>query len=256
MKSILITLLVGGFVFALSAGASFMFIYEAETPEVEEVVEGVDESVTSSFPKTIDESERIEVMPVAMRPETPVTVEAVTELAQSIMAKERALFENEQKLKRDEKRIKLLFEDVKRERDELEAFSDKIDAKIREAREALEMLKLESKSVTDQARVLSDLEQEIGMTKDQLVDDELDRRVKVVKNWFKDLEPEQAANYLKEFAERGDLEFAARLLDSLQDRQIAKVLAAFNDAPLVAQIVDSFTKGKPAGESGGNRKLR
>ena len=157
------------------------------------------------------------------------------------------------KLKRDEKRIKLLFEDVKRERHELEAFGDKIDAKIREAREALEMLKMEKQSVTDQARVLTDLEKEIGKTKDQLVDDELDRRVKVVKNWFTNLESEQAANYLKEFAERGDLEFAARLLDSLQDRQIAKVLAAFNDAPLVAQIVDSFTKGKPAGEM---RKLR
>jgi small-conductance mechanosensitive channel len=233
-----------------------MFIFEPEVVEAEEVVEGVDESVASTFPQQVNESEKIEVMPVALRPETPVTVEAVTELAQSIMEKERALFENQQKLKREEKRINLLFEDVKRERDELEAFGDKIDAKLREAREALELLRMESKSVSDQARVLSDLEEEIGKTRIELVDDELDRRVKVVKNWFKDLDPEQAANYLKEFADRGDLEFAARLLDSLQDRQIAKVLAAFNDAPLVAQIVDSFTKGKPASDSRNGTKLR
>ena len=98
MKSILIAIIVGVFMFALSAGGSYMFLYQPETPEVSEVEEGVDESVTSSFPKQIPESEKIEVMPVAMRPETPLTIEAVTELAQSIMVKERALFENQKKI--------------------------------------------------------------------------------------------------------------------------------------------------------------
>jgi hypothetical protein len=42
----------------------------------------------------------LDAMPVALRPEIPVTVEAVTELAQSIMKKEKQLLESEQRLKK------------------------------------------------------------------------------------------------------------------------------------------------------------
>ena len=163
-------------------------------------------------------------------------------------AEEKLLFDSRQQIKKDEKRIKFLFEDLKREQDELQAFAKMIDEKIIQAEEAVKVLKLEKQSAAEQTEALNSIEKRTG-TVDEVADNDLNRRVKVVKNWFKDLEPEQAAKYLKEFAERGDMAFVAKLLDSLEDRRVAKVLAAFDDAPLVAKIVDTFTKKDRAADT-------
>ena len=253
MKSFLTAIIAGIILFAASAGASwYLMLKQIEiASEVADLEENPIEASVSFLPP-VNASDKVEAMPVAMRPEVPVTVEAVTELAQSIMKKEQALLEGQKQLKKEEKRIGLLFEDLRRERDELSAFGQRIDAKVIQAREAVELLKLENQSLEEQTQALSKLEKKTGKTSADVVTDELDQRVSVVKKWFKNLEPEQAANYLKEFADRGDLEFAARLLDSLEDRQIAKILAAFNDAPLVAQIIDAYTKKK---SSTTNRRL-
>ena len=243
MKSLIGALLVGAVLFAASAGVSWYLTKPAET-ETEELAVLEETDPTSAFPNAIDDKEKTELMPVAMRPEAPVTVEAVTKLAQSIMQKEEKLFEKQSFLQKEEERIGLLFEDLKREQEELMAFEQKIGAKIMEAREASEILKQENQSLADQTKVLSTLEKKTGKTTADVADDEISIRVDAVKGWFTKLEAEQAANYLKEFANRGDLEFAAKLLDSLEERQIAKILAAFDDAPLVAQIVDAYTKNK------------
>ncbi len=246
MKSLITTLVIGALFFGVSASVSWLFLFtpaDSPTDEVAEVLEGDEHD----FPPKIDESDQVDEMPVSLRPEMPISTEALTELAQSIMKKQKFIFDAEQRLKKEEKRLGLLFEDLRRERDELMAFSQRIDDKIIQAREATKLLQMETQSLEAQSNTLSKLERKMGKTTFDVEDDELDRRVKVVKNWFKNLEPEQAATYLKEFANRGDIDFAAKLLDSLEDRNIAKVLAAFNDAPLVAQIVDSVTKNKNPG---------
>ncbi len=247
MKSLLMAIIVGVVLFAASAGASWFLLLQKSMvgAEVSKMEEDPAERALSFVPPVKDE-EKVDSMPVSLRPVVPITVEAVTELAQSIMQKERVLLEGEKRLKKEEKRVALLFEDLKREQDELTAFGQKIDAKIVRARELMELLKLENKNLDEQTQALSKLEKKTGKKFEDLATDELDKRVATVKNWFKNLETEAAASYLKEFADRGELEFAARLLDSLEDRKIAKILAAFNDAPLVAQIVDAYTKTKTA----------
>ena len=244
MKTLITALLVGILLFAVSAGVSWYVVSQnAPTEEVAANDEQANDD-PAEFPKPINESSKMEAMPVALRPEMPVTIEAVTELAQSIMKKEQALIDSESQLKKDEKRINLLFEDLKREREELSAFGQRIDARILQAREAVELLKMENQTLADQTKTLSTLEKKTGTNSNDAETDAIDRRVQTVKSWFKNLDAEQAAKYLKEFANRGDLEFSARLLDSLDDRQIAKILGVFNDAPLVAQIIDAYTKEK------------
>lgn len=243
MKSLITTLVIGILFFGVSAGVSWLFIYTP--PEVpEDEMAALDDQDEHNFPPKINESDQVEEMPVSLRPEVPISTEALTELAQSIMKKQEIIFNAERRLKEEEKRIGLLFEDLRRERDELMAFSQRIDTKIIQAREATKLLQMETQSLEAQTKTLSKLEKKVGKSTDDLVDDELERRVKIVKNWFKGLEPEQAAEHLKEFANRGDIDFAARLLASLEERDIAKVLAAFEDAPLVAQLVDSVTNNK------------
>lgn len=255
MKSLLTSIVIGILFFGISAGVSWLFIYKPAEPTEDEIAETTD-STDYTFPPKIGDSDQVEEMPVSLRPDMPISTEALTELAQSIMKKQKAIYDAEQHLKKEEKRINLLFEDLRRERDELMAFGQKIDAKIIQAREATKILQMESQKLETQTNTLSKLQKKTGKTLDVAVEDELNRRVKVVKNWFKNLDPEQAANYLKEFADRGDIDFAARLLDSLEDRNIAKVLAAFDDPPLVAQIVESVTKSESSDSSKDDRRLR
>ncbi len=241
MKSLIGALLVGAVLFAASAGASWYLTKPDET-ETDDLALAEETDPTSAFPSPIDEKKKKEMMPVAMRPETPVTVEAVTKLAQSIMKKEEKLFAKQTFLQKEEERIELLFEDLKQEQEELLGFEQKIDAKILEAREATEVLKQENQLLADQSKVLSGLEKKTGKTTTDVANDDIARRVDTVKGWFTKLDAEQAVTYLKEFANRGELEFAARLLDSLEERKIAAILAVFDDAPLVAQIIDAYTK--------------
>ncbi|MFK7765612.1 MAG: hypothetical protein AB8B55_00115 [Mariniblastus sp.] len=246
MKTLITAIIVGIFLFGGSAAASYFLLMPPE--ETAEEIEQEDSGeLQETFVPSVEESDKVPAMPVSLRPETPLTVEAVTELAQSIMKKEQALIDDQRKLQQEKKRIEILFEDLKRERDELKALGERIDAKVIQAREAMEGLKLEKESIQQQTKTLSKLEKKTGKTSKDVVKDALDDRVTVAKNWFKGLDPPQAADFLKEFANRGDLEFAARLLDSLEDRQVAKILAALNDAPLVAQIVDAYTKKKSTG---------
>lgn len=254
MKSLMVVVILGVALFAASAGLSWMFIYKPEPP-VDEENAVTDVSIDGhEFLPPINEDDKKDDMAVVIRPETPVTVEAVTELAQSIMKKERVLYEAEQRLKQEEKRVRMLFEDVKRERDELSSFGQQIDGKISQAREAVKLLQLERQGLAQETKTLSDLQRKSGKTVVDLEEEKLDRRVKTVKDWFTNLDEEQAADYLKEIANRGDVRFAAKLLDSLEPRKVAKVLGAFNDAPLVAEIVDSYTKGGPPNQ--GSTKSR
>lgn len=242
MKNIL-TIFTVIFLFIASAGVSWTVLYPPAEVTEEDLAMMEEKMDSLESMDSMEVANKQDVMAVSTRPEAPITVEAVVELAQSIMEKEKLLFDAQQKINMDEKRLKLLFEDLSREQDELEVFSKMIDDKIRQAQEAVNMLKLEKKAVMQEKDALGTIEKRTG-SMDDVATDDLNRRVKVIKSWFEKLEPEQAAKYLKEFADRGDLDFVAKLLDSLEDRQIAKVLAAFNDATLVASIVDTFTNQK------------
>ena len=70
--------------------------------------------------------------------------------------------------------------------------------------------------------------------------EELDSKVNDVKSWFANLEPDQAADYLKEFANNGKLEFAASLLQKMPDRQKSKILGVMSDPILVDQLIESL----------------
>jgi DNA repair exonuclease SbcCD ATPase subunit len=241
---LVVSLLIGFFLFIASAGVSYMYLVPPELDTEEEVIPEEEQGHTP--PNMIADSKKTDEMPVAVRPSAPITIEAVMELSQSILEKEKAVGQAQEQVKRDEKRLKMLFEDLKREQEQLGVFAKRVDDQLMQAREAIEELKLEKQAIAREKDSLQKLQKETGGF-DDVVSEKLDKRVQTVKSWFKNLEPEPAAKYLKEFAQAGDLEFVARLLDSLEDRRIAKILATLDDAPLVAKIVNKFTgKSKAA----------
>ena len=241
MKSTIAVVLVGVILFAISAGASW-FLINNQKDKVEETADQVDDpDKPVVFPPMIDQESLVSEMPVALRPDVPITVEAVTELAQSIMKKQQELVESEKRLKKEEKRIKLLFEDLRQEREELQAFGQRIDNKVSQAREAAELLKLQFAKLNDQSKALAKLENRLGKDSGDVEADRLANRIKIAKEWMIELEPEVAAKHIKQFADDGQLEIAGAVLNSLDKRDIAKILAVLDDTSLVGQLLDAYS---------------
>ncbi len=137
--------------------------------------------------------------------------------------------------------MRLLFEDLKIERAELTALMDGLEAKLQVAQQTISELRQENQKLSLHSQELTALAQQQAKRTAAGELDEIGQRVKTAKAWFEGLEDEQAASYLKEFSNNGDLRFAARLLKSLPQRKASKILAAFNDPELVQQILDALS---------------
>ncbi|MEM0926938.1 MAG: hypothetical protein AAGJ83_12930, partial [Planctomycetota bacterium] len=178
-------------------------------------------------------------MPVSFRPDANVSIEAVMQMSDSIKRMEQELAQREEKVKRDEMRVKLMFDDLATEQAELRAFSQGIDSKIDLVARLKGEVDIKILELEDRRSELDSMAKQMeakGKASVQSVDD----RVKDVSDWFENLEPEQAANYLREFANSGKLSFAAALMQQMPDRQKSKILGALNDPILVDQLIEAL----------------
>lgn len=236
MKSALMAGVVGVFLFVASAGLSWWLIYTPPTPEAE-----VAQTEPKEFPIDVPEDEKVEQMPVSLRPEAGITMESVTELAESIMKKEKRVFEAEQALKKEEQRIQMLFEDLRREQDELDAVAERIDAMIIEAKEAVKLLQLEKQAITTKTEELSALEKKTGVKGDEVADLDIEARVKAANSVLESVSPEYVSRTIKEIANEGDRKVAAMVLMKLEDHRRRKVVEAMNDPAFVAELLNEFS---------------
>ena len=145
----------------------------------------------------------------------------------------------ETQLAKDERRVQLLFDDLATEQDELRAFSEGIDAKVEMANRLSDTLRETLDQLESRKAELQELEKETG-SDDESLQEDMDNRVNDVKSWFAGLEAEQAADYLKEFANNGKMAFASSLLQKMPDRQKSKILGAMSDPVLVEQLIDAL----------------
>jgi flagellar motility protein MotE (MotC chaperone) len=236
MKAVLSAMITCAVIFGLSAGATQYFLKQqpAEVESGEETASPEADAQADVPPAAADS------MPVSFRPDANVSVEAVLQMSDSIKRMEQELAEREEKVKRDEMRIKLMFDDLATEQDELRAFSEGIDAKV----ELLGRMKseLEQTLVTLEQKK-SELDKLVEKTekKPETGTSDVEEKVDDVKSWFANLEPEQAAEYLREFSNNGKMTFAASLLQKMPDRQKSKILGAMNDPVLVDQLIEALT---------------
>ena len=242
MKSIIAAVVTCAVLFGLSWGVTAYMGGAPDPLQAEANVNPGEESASD-----VAQTSTALPMPVGLRPENAVSVEAVLQMSDSIKKAEQQLAEREKRVLKQEQRIKLLFDDLATEQDELRAFSESLDAKV----QLLDRLKSDVQASLDsleaKKKELEELAKKTGNDQESKMQ-ELDDRVNEVKGWFSNLEPEQASAYLTEFANNGKLEFAASLLQKMPDRQKSKILGVMSDPTLVQQLIDSL---KPASSNKG-----
>jgi hypothetical protein len=89
-------------------------------------------------------------------------------------------------------------------------------------------------------------QQELDKIKSASVQYEREERksIKQMAGWFQKMEPEAAAEHLRGLADDGKLDTVVQMLADMEDRDVARILAAISDRALVAQLTDKFTKLK------------
>lgn len=234
MKSIITAIITCLILFGISVGTTKFFL----APPAEETADSaeamLDESATPE-----EENTEVRAMPVSLRPDNSVSIEAVIQMSDSINKMEQELVAREERLAKKERRVQLLFDDLTTEQDEIRAFSEGIDAKLEMLSRLRDTVKSSLDELDSKKSALEELAKQTG-SDEQSQQKELDNRVEDVKGWFANLEPEQAADYLKEFANNGKLQFAASLLQKMPDRQKSKILGVMSDPILVEQLIDSL----------------
>ncbi|MCA9136751.1 MAG: hypothetical protein KDB00_08330, partial [Planctomycetales bacterium] len=209
MKAIISAMITCAVIFGLSAGATqFLLKQPPADPESVETAPS-SEAISAELPQD-------DAVPVSFRPDNDVSVEAVLQMSDSIKRMEQELAEREQRVKRDEMRVKLIFDDLATEQDELRAFSEGIDSKLDLLSRMTEELKSTLADVEQQKADLAKLTKK-AETKNVDPVSTVDTQADEVKGWFEGLQPEQAAEYLREFSNNGKLSFAASLLQKMPD---------------------------------------
>lgn len=234
MKAIISAMITCAVIFGLSAGATqFLMKQPPVDPEAMEM------DPTATDPTSPDQPQD-QAVPVSFRPDNNISVEAVLQMSDSIKRMEQDLAEREKRVKRDEMRVKLIFDDLATEQDELRAFSDGIDSKLDLLSRMTDELKSTLASVEQQKADLAKLTKKAETKKVGSVST-ADTQADEVKGWFEGLQPEQAAEYLREFSNNGKMTFAASLLQKMPDRQKSKILGAMNDPILIDQLIEALT---------------
>ncbi len=255
MKSMLVTGFVGIVLFAGSAAVSWFLMDKKKenSAEVAEAEKGNDKSehgVVNEPPVLGDGAEKKEQLPVAIRPDTPLSVEAVLELSESIKRKERDLVEREKSVEKAEQNIKVMFDDLRVERAELLTVMDGIESKIQTAKASLAELKQENQSISTQKQELEKLKSPKSKGKKGEPEiDEVAEKAKTIKGWIENLEPEKAAELVKEYANSGNLPDVIQLLKKLPPGTSGKILDAIDDTVLVRQIIDAASAEGDAGDA-------
>ena len=244
MKSILVAGVVGIVLFASSAAVSWYLLDKEQKPAetAEKKADDEDNHGLVDAPPVLGEgAEKKEQLPVALRPDTPLSVEAVLELSESIKRKERELVEREKAVEKAEQNLKSMFDDLRVERAELMTLMDGIESKTQTAKDSVAELKQENQNVTAQKQELEKLKsQKSKGKKGQPEPDEIANKDKTIKELFENLEPEKAAELVKEYANSGDMNKVVQILKTLTPKASGEIFNSIEPA-LLQQIVDAVS---------------
>lgn len=245
MKNMVMALMFGAVLFGMSAATSWYLnggSAVAESDTVEQPVEP-DSIVEPTLAPDPTKVEKVAAMPVANVERPSITIEAVLQMSDAIKKTESKLVEREKRVKKEEQRVALLFKDLSREQDELEALSKGISQKIQVMEQAMDSMRESLETLDERKQELARMEKEAGVD-EPTIDKEFEEQVNNAAKWFKNVEAQQAADFIKETANNGRLEFAAALINKMADRKVAQILGALDDPVLVQQLLDGLRINK------------
>ncbi len=213
MKNFLILGLLALLLFSVSAALS-LWLNQSKQPD-QAAEKDKDKDKTAKGPKSGDPKESTE----------PKAAPKVDPPAAGPEAAAKTTRESEAKLKLRAEQLELVVRDLQTQREATEA--------------ALRAVMTELKNVSTETTKLDSLVKDLQQKK---VDFEAGEKVNITKiaAMYDAMTPEAAAPILKQMADTGKLEMAAKILVQMKERNAARVLEAMGDPALALQILEKM----------------
>lgn len=236
MRSVAVMLLFGAVMFGASAAGSFYVQSHTPKKPKETAAEVLMPGPTGEGD---GESPAIEEdLPVAVRPK-PMSVEEILRVGMGLKSREKTLDEREASLKKQESRLQLVLADVRGEQQQIEGLQAQVRDQTTAAESLLQRINEARQALATERQKAQEQLETFKETQIEYQDQEREN-VKRMSQWFQGMEPEKAAEMLKELANDGKLELAVQLLSNFEDRDAAKVLSAVDDNKLVVELTERF----------------
>lgn len=230
MKNFLILLLTALFLFAVSAALSLWLQQSAVTASAAH--NDKEKNGTKTAPKT----EEVAPRPVATKAEPPGSP-TPSATASDVAAALSALREREAQFERRLQQVQIVLRDLQEER-------ERFDALVRQVVN-------EAKGVSKRLDQLAALEAEVKK-KPPEPDDNDRKNIDRLAAMFDSMEAASAAAIIKQMADSGKMELAARILAQMKERNAARILGEMEDSTLATQLVERVRSLKYPSGGGGN----
>ena len=171
-----------------------------------------------------------------------MTTEEVFRYGVNIRSQLEGLQQRQDALAREEARIKLMHNDIRGIRQEVDGLQSRVNEALTMAERLLAQLQAEWAELENQMQPPAEETTAQTTTPDeQYGPGELESSKKLAQ-LIQGMPPEKAAEYLKQLSNEGRIATAAKVLDNIQSRDAAKIIGAMDDPALWVQLTESLSK--------------
>lgn len=177
-------------------------------------------------------------LPISVRT-AQISASEAFRLAESVRSEREALDKRWEAVEQREARIQLLYGDLQGQQREFEGL-------LKQIQDSMDALAEIERGVQEQRVKLEEQQREIDQKQKQLTSAEAKHSVgeaenaKTIAKWISEMEPESAAEQLKQLVDDGKMELAIQILSHLQEKQISKIFDAMPEKELVAVFIENY----------------
>lgn len=202
----------------------------------------VESTPTAAAEQASEEPKETDPLPVAVRPR-PMSVEEILRYGMGLKARDETIRKREEALRQQEARMKLVFADIDGEQKEIDGLRKQVSSELKEARNLVAQAEQVHQQIAiERQNAATELEQYQATQIE--IDSSQRENVKRLSDILQGMEPEKAADVVKEMSNDGNLEMAVQILSNFEERDAAKLLTALDDPKLIQQLIDEFKKIK------------
>ncbi|MFV0443788.1 MAG: hypothetical protein ACK5Q5_09480 [Planctomycetaceae bacterium] len=252
MKNLLLLAAFAFIMFAVAAGASWYVQQQSAGPEAENpsapennatrqpdvLAPHVDSSMSGQLADRSPAASQASSLPVAVPPR-PMSIEELMRYGLGLNQRDAALKQREEGLQAQDVQIKLALADLQGEQQAIDGLRAQVQSQLEAADKLLGQLDAVR---TELKQSRQQTEQDLQSARDAQIEIETQQRenIKQTATWLQAMDPERAADVLREMANDGRLEHGVKLLAQLEEREVAKILSALEDPKLVDQFIARF----------------
>jgi chromosome segregation ATPase len=150
-----------------------------------------------------------------------------------------SLRQRQDEIRKEELRLQLVQKDIEGQKREVEGILTQTQQTLEAAEQMLAQIQQERQSLASERQQHQQELNNLQSVKD-VPDEDRQTNIKKMAELLGQMTAEEAAEVLKNLANKGNTDYVLRLLDNIEQRDAAKILDALGDPALVAELTENY----------------